>query len=83
MGCECESKKNQINNTDVIILKVIFTIQNIDDEKRREEHLLRIALTDELTRLYNRRSYDEDIETYNKYLKETSVGASLKLSIEK
>jgi len=42
-------------------VQVIFTIQNIDKEKRREELLLRIALTDELTRLYNRRSYEEDL----------------------
>ncbi len=41
--------------------KIIFTIQNIENEKRREEHLIRIAMTDELTRLYNRRSYEEDI----------------------
>lgn len=41
--------------------KIIFTIQNIDAEKQREEHLIRIAMTDELTRLYNRRCYDDDI----------------------
>ncbi len=46
-------------------VKVIFTIQGIDSEKRRQEHLLRIALTDELTRLYNRRSYDEDIGAFS------------------
>ena len=44
--------------------KVIFTIQNIDNEKRREEHLMRVSLTDELTRLYNRRCYDEDMAVY-------------------
>lgn len=42
-----------------------------------------------LTRAYVQNKLDtarlkeEDIDTYNKYLKETSVGASLKLSIEK
>ncbi len=51
---------------DNIPIKVIFTIQNIDDEKRREEHLMRIALTDELTRLFNRRSYDDDIAELKK-----------------
>ncbi len=40
---------------------VIYTIQNIDSEKRREEHLIRISMTDELTRLFNRRCYEEDI----------------------
>jgi diguanylate cyclase (GGDEF)-like protein len=40
---------------------VIYTIQNIDADKRREEHLIRISMTDELTRLYNRRCYEEDI----------------------
>ena len=44
--------------------KVIYTIQNIDNEKRREEHLMRISLTDELTRLYNRRCYEEDVAIY-------------------
>jgi len=41
---------------------VIYTIQNIDTDKRREEHLIRISMTDELTRVFNRRCYDEDIE---------------------
>ena len=40
---------------------VIFTTRNVDDEKRREEHLIRLSLTDELTRLYNRRCYEEDL----------------------
>lgn len=43
---------------------VIYTTRNIDDEKRREEHLIRISLTDELTRLYNRRCYEEDISVF-------------------
>ena len=42
--------------------RVIYTTRNIDEEKRREEHLIRISLTDELTRLYNRRCYEEDME---------------------
>lgn len=44
--------------------KVVFTTRNVDDEKKREEWLIRIAMTDELTRLYNRRSYDEDLKQY-------------------
>lgn len=43
---------------------IIFTIQNIEEEKRKEEHLIRIAMTDGLTRLYNRRCYEEDILKY-------------------
>ena len=45
---------------------VIFTTRNIDEEKRREEHLINISLTDELTRLFNRRCYDDDVEVYKK-----------------
>ena len=40
---------------------VIFTTRNVDEEKRREEHLIRLSMTDEMTRLYNRRCYDEDL----------------------
>lgn len=40
---------------------VIFTTRNVDEEKRREEHLIRISMTDEMTRLFNRRCYDEDL----------------------
>ena len=45
---------------------VIYTTRNIDEEKKREEHLIRISMTDELTRLFNRRCYDEDIAVYRK-----------------
>ncbi len=45
---------------------VIYTTRNIDEEKRREEHLIRISMTDELTRLYNRRCYDEDVAEIRK-----------------
>ncbi len=41
---------------------VIYTTQNVDEEKRREENLIRISMTDELTRLFNRRSYEEDLQ---------------------
>jgi len=45
---------------------VIYTIQNIDSDKRREEHLIRISMTDEMTRLFNRRCYEEDIAALKK-----------------
>ena len=47
--------------------KIIFTIQNIDEEKKKEDHLLQIALTDELTLLYNRRCYKDDVAELNKH----------------
>jgi len=55
---------------------VIYTIQNIDSEKRREEHLIRISMTDELTRLFNRRCYEEDIAAI---MKKKSPGKDLAL----
>ncbi len=41
---------------------VIYTTRNVDEEKRREELLIRISMTDEMTRLFNRRCYDEDLK---------------------
>ena len=43
---------------------VIYTIHNVDEEKRREENLIKISMTDEMTRLFNRRSYDEDLMNF-------------------
>lgn len=43
------------------ITKALFAIKLIDDEKKREESLLRDANTDELTGLFNRRSYSDDL----------------------
>ena len=45
-------------------VRIVFTTRNVDDEKRREERLYRIAMTDELTRLYNRRRYEEDLNVF-------------------
>ncbi len=53
---------------------VIYTTRNVDEEKRREEHLIRLSMTDEMTRLYNRRCYEEDLNEYrNKALSEDFV----------
>ena len=41
---------------------VIYTVQSIDADKRREEKLILISRTDELTRLFNRRCCEEDID---------------------
>lgn len=56
----------RVESVDADCLTVIYTIENIEDEKRREEQLIKMSTTDELTRLYNRRSYDEDISIYDK-----------------
>ena len=44
---------------------LIYTIQDIDRQKQKEEHLIRISMTDELTGLSNRRSYYTDIARYD------------------
>jgi diguanylate cyclase (GGDEF)-like protein len=45
--------------------KVIYVIQNIDKQKKKEEELIFKSNVDELTGLYNRRAYDEDVEEHN------------------
>lgn len=45
--------------------KVICTTRVIDDEKKQEEKLIRRAQTDELTGLFNRRTYEDDIYEHN------------------
>jgi len=46
-------------NKDGTIKHFIICSSEIDEEKKREEALVRISRTDELTGLYNRRAYDE------------------------
>ena len=41
--------------------KVICTTQIIDEEKRKEEQLIRESNTDELTQCFNRRAYENDL----------------------
>lgn len=45
---------------------VIYTTRNVDEEKQREEHLIRISMTDEMTRLFNRRCFDEDLKEFRR-----------------
>lgn len=45
--------------------KVIFTTRVIDEEKKQEEKLIRKTQTDEMTGLFNRRAYEEDIYAHN------------------
>ena len=42
-------------------LKVIFTTRNIDEDKKREQKLIRRSYTDELTKCYNRNAYIDDV----------------------
>ncbi len=44
--------------------KVIFTTRVIEEEKKNEEILIKKTIVDELTGLYNRRAYEEDILKY-------------------
>ncbi len=43
---------------------VIYVTRNINEEKQREEQLVEISMTDEMTRLNNRRCYEEDLAGY-------------------
>ncbi|MCR4790218.1 MAG: diguanylate cyclase [Treponemataceae bacterium] len=47
-------------------VKVVFTVTVIDQEKKREEKLVEMSITDELTGLYNRRAYEKEVERLNK-----------------
>ena len=58
--------------------KVIFTTRVIDEEKKNEERLVKKTIVDELTGLYNRRAYEEDvIEIGKNALAEDLVYASI------
>jgi len=57
-ACFIVAERNPVGE----IYTVIFTTRSIDKEKRREENLLLISNTDELTGLYNRHAYDGDIQ---------------------
>lgn len=50
--------------------KVIVTTRIIDDEIKQQEMLIKKSQTDELTGLYNRRAYEEDIYAHNDILVE-------------
>ena len=45
--------------------KVIFTTRVIEEEKKNEEILVKKTIIDELTGLYNRRAYEEDVLEYS------------------
>lgn len=45
--------------------KVIYTTRIIDEEKKQQQQLIEKSQTDELTGLFNRRAYEEDIYAHN------------------
>jgi diguanylate cyclase (GGDEF)-like protein len=53
-------------------LKVIYVTQNIDKEKRKVAELIYRSNADQLTGLYNRRAYEEDIDEHNDTVKENN-----------
>lgn len=58
--------------------KVIFTTRITDEEKKNEEILIKKTIVDELTGLYNRRAYEEDITEISKdIIKDDFVYASI------
>ena len=61
--CRCQFIENT-RDDDGNLIKVICTVQVIEQEKRREENLIRISNTDELTHVYNRRLYESDVAEY-------------------
>ncbi len=45
--------------------KVFYVTRNIDHDKKREQELLFRSNTDQLTGLYNRRAYEDDLAAYD------------------
>ncbi len=61
--------------------KVIYTTRVIEEEKKNEEILVKKTVVDELTGLYNRRAYEEDIASYEaSSVSEDFVYASIDLN---
>lgn len=52
-------------NSEGFPTKVVYTTQDIDEQKKEEERLLLTSKTDSLTKLFNRRAFENDIEKYN------------------
>lgn len=59
--------------------EVVFTTLSIDREKEREQYLIHISKYDELTGIYNRRAYEEDLGELRKTRKENIVVISFDL----
>lgn len=61
----CEFITVEVDEQTGCPVKVMFTTQIIDEEKRREEELKLLSSTDGLTGLLNRRAYIEDVARKN------------------
>lgn len=55
----------------------LFVTTLIENDKKREEQLIKISKTDQLTRLYNRRAYEEDVAEIEKNRPENLVLISI------
>ena len=55
------------------LTQVMFTTQVIDKEKRREQDMIMMTRTDELTKILNRRCYDEELQKLEIQLPENLV----------
>ena len=72
---------NYEHGPDGKLSKVLFVTQIIDEEKRREEKLIRSVKTDGLTELLNRRAFEDDLnEIRNKPLKRNFAVVSIDLN---
>lgn len=70
----CKAQFIEIScDSDGNLTKVMFTTQVIDKEKRREENMILMTKTDELTKILNRRCYDEELEKLEIELPENLV----------
>lgn len=47
------------------IKRVVFLVRIIDNEKKKEEKLVKDSTVDELTQCFNRKAYEDDIKVYN------------------
>lgn len=59
LRCQYISLSENVNGE---VDKVVYTVESVVEEKRREERLIRISNTDELTGLYNRRSFESEVK---------------------
>lgn len=67
-------------NEEEMLSEVVFTTLSIDNEKEREQYLLHISSLDGLTGIYNRRSYETDLEELRMNIKEDVIVVSLDLN---
>lgn len=70
----CKAQFIEIScDSDGNLTQAMFTTQIIDKEKRREENMILMTKTDELTKILNRRCYDEELKKLETELPENLV----------